>query len=243
MRSSHLPCPAPLATACTQRSGVEAACTRLQGRIRDGPGHHVASVNHERTTGCSGADHSPGRESSAVGRGSAPIGYSFEHTSASRPPRQAVGYAERRRPATVPHSHWPARQHPRTSASAERESCQRPDRCSIGLYHVHRPDHSTDIEETLSVLGDLVCQGKSGPSAARRSPPRRSWRRITSPSAAASSASGPSSRPSAISPCCFPGLSPIDPVTTCALRPELPRVDLGRAAERQPHTAAGALRA
>ncbi|MFF8280578.1 aldo/keto reductase [Streptomyces lateritius] len=30
----------------------------------------------------------------------------------------------------------------------------------IDLYQVHRPDHRTDIEETLSVLGDLVAQGK-----------------------------------------------------------------------------------
>jgi aryl-alcohol dehydrogenase-like predicted oxidoreductase len=30
----------------------------------------------------------------------------------------------------------------------------------IDLYQVHRPDESTDIEETLSVLGDLVTAGK-----------------------------------------------------------------------------------
>jgi aryl-alcohol dehydrogenase-like predicted oxidoreductase len=30
----------------------------------------------------------------------------------------------------------------------------------IDLYQVHRPDYSTDIEETLSVLSDLVHQGK-----------------------------------------------------------------------------------
>jgi aryl-alcohol dehydrogenase-like predicted oxidoreductase len=30
----------------------------------------------------------------------------------------------------------------------------------IDLYQIHRPDHSTDIEETLSVLGDLVREGK-----------------------------------------------------------------------------------
>ncbi|WP_306326278.1 aldo/keto reductase [Streptomyces venezuelae] len=30
----------------------------------------------------------------------------------------------------------------------------------IDLYQVHRPDHRTDIEETLDVLGDLVGQGK-----------------------------------------------------------------------------------
>lgn len=30
----------------------------------------------------------------------------------------------------------------------------------IDLYQIHRPDHTTDIEETLSVLDDLVRQGK-----------------------------------------------------------------------------------
>ncbi|MFC6019412.1 aldo/keto reductase [Plantactinospora solaniradicis] len=30
----------------------------------------------------------------------------------------------------------------------------------IDLYQVHRPDHTTEIEETLSVLTDLVSQGK-----------------------------------------------------------------------------------
>jgi aryl-alcohol dehydrogenase-like predicted oxidoreductase len=30
----------------------------------------------------------------------------------------------------------------------------------IDLYQIHRPDHSTDIEETLGVLTDLVHQGK-----------------------------------------------------------------------------------
>ncbi|MBM7441577.1 aldo/keto reductase [Streptomyces sp. HB132] len=30
----------------------------------------------------------------------------------------------------------------------------------IDLYQVHRPDHTTDIEETLSVLSDLVSAGK-----------------------------------------------------------------------------------
>ncbi|MER7751532.1 aldo/keto reductase [Kitasatospora sp. NPDC097643] len=30
----------------------------------------------------------------------------------------------------------------------------------IDLYQVHRPDHTTDIEETLAVLGDLVRAGK-----------------------------------------------------------------------------------
>ncbi|WP_223167728.1 aldo/keto reductase [Nonomuraea sp. SYSU D8015] len=30
----------------------------------------------------------------------------------------------------------------------------------IDLYQVHRPDHTTDVEETLGALGDLVAQGK-----------------------------------------------------------------------------------
>jgi aryl-alcohol dehydrogenase-like predicted oxidoreductase len=30
----------------------------------------------------------------------------------------------------------------------------------IDLYQIHRPDHTTDMEETLSVLGDLVTEGK-----------------------------------------------------------------------------------
>ncbi|MGH4029557.1 aldo/keto reductase [Actinomycetota bacterium Odt1-20B] len=30
----------------------------------------------------------------------------------------------------------------------------------IDLYQIHRPDHTTDIEETLGVLGDLVREGK-----------------------------------------------------------------------------------
>jgi aryl-alcohol dehydrogenase-like predicted oxidoreductase len=40
------------------------------------------------------------------------------------------------------------------------ESLRRLDTDWIDLYQVHRPDESTDIEETLSVLGDLVTQGK-----------------------------------------------------------------------------------
>ena len=30
----------------------------------------------------------------------------------------------------------------------------------IDLYQVHRPDHQTDVEETMSALSDLVHQGK-----------------------------------------------------------------------------------
>ncbi|HEY0620551.1 MAG TPA: aldo/keto reductase, partial [Kribbella sp.] len=39
-------------------------------------------------------------------------------------------------------------------------SLRRLDTDWIDLYQIHRPDHSTDIEETLSVLSDLVRQGK-----------------------------------------------------------------------------------
>jgi aryl-alcohol dehydrogenase-like predicted oxidoreductase len=40
------------------------------------------------------------------------------------------------------------------------ESLRRLDTEWIDLYQVHRPDHTTDIEETLSVLSDLVREGK-----------------------------------------------------------------------------------
>jgi aryl-alcohol dehydrogenase-like predicted oxidoreductase len=40
------------------------------------------------------------------------------------------------------------------------ESLKRLNTDWIDLYQVHRADHSTDIEETLSVLSDLVHQGK-----------------------------------------------------------------------------------
>ncbi|HEU4946818.1 MAG TPA: aldo/keto reductase [Kribbella sp.] len=39
-------------------------------------------------------------------------------------------------------------------------SLRRLDTDWIDLYQVHRPDHTTDLEETLSVLTDLVRQGK-----------------------------------------------------------------------------------
>jgi aryl-alcohol dehydrogenase-like predicted oxidoreductase len=44
--------------------------------------------------------------------------------------------------------------------TAVEESLRRLGTDWIDLYQVHRPDHTTDIEETLSVLGDLVTQGK-----------------------------------------------------------------------------------
>ncbi|MFC5264931.1 aldo/keto reductase [Kribbella qitaiheensis] len=40
------------------------------------------------------------------------------------------------------------------------QSLRRLDTDWIDLYQVHRPDHTTDLEETLSVLTDLVSQGK-----------------------------------------------------------------------------------
>ncbi|MFG3551147.1 aldo/keto reductase [Streptomyces sp. NPDC047725] len=43
---------------------------------------------------------------------------------------------------------------------AVEDSLRRLDTDWIDLYQVHRPDHTTDIEETLSVLSDLVRAGK-----------------------------------------------------------------------------------
>lgn len=43
---------------------------------------------------------------------------------------------------------------------AVEESLKRLDTDWIDLYQIHRPDHRTDIEETLSALTDLVQQGK-----------------------------------------------------------------------------------
>ncbi|WP_228973754.1 aldo/keto reductase [Streptomyces sp. DH12] len=43
---------------------------------------------------------------------------------------------------------------------AVEDSLRRLDTDWIDLYQVHRPDRATDVEETLSVLGDLVRQGK-----------------------------------------------------------------------------------
>ncbi|WP_018546062.1 aldo/keto reductase [Streptomyces sp. LaPpAH-108] len=44
--------------------------------------------------------------------------------------------------------------------TAVEDSLRRLDTDWIDLYQIHFPDHTTDIEETLSVLTDLVTQGK-----------------------------------------------------------------------------------
>lgn len=63
--------------------------------------------------------------------------------------------------------HFPDREGPNRGGNSRRwivrqveESLRRLDTDWIDLYQIHRPDHTTDIEETLSVLTDLVRQGK-----------------------------------------------------------------------------------
>ncbi|MER7208313.1 aldo/keto reductase [Streptosporangium sp. NPDC000239] len=63
--------------------------------------------------------------------------------------------------------HFPMGEGPNRSGNSRRwivkeveESLRRLRTDWIDLYQVHRPDHRTDIEETLSVLSDLVRQGK-----------------------------------------------------------------------------------
>src|SRR5690606_32421743 len=63
--------------------------------------------------------------------------------------------------------HFPMGQGPNNGGNSRRwilkeveESLRRLGTDWIDLYQVHRPDHRTDMEETLSVLGDLVSQGK-----------------------------------------------------------------------------------
>src|SRR3954454_21398598 len=65
----------------------------------------------------------------------------------------------------------------------------------IDLYQVHRPDPSTDIEETLSALTDLVHQGRSAKAGLRLSRPARSSRRSGSRASPTCSALSPSSLP------------------------------------------------
>ncbi|MEV4359189.1 aldo/keto reductase [Nonomuraea sp. NPDC004186] len=63
--------------------------------------------------------------------------------------------------------HFPMGEGPNRGGNSRRwilkeveESLKRLQTDWIDLYQVHRPDHTTDIEETLDVLGDLVGQGK-----------------------------------------------------------------------------------
>jgi aryl-alcohol dehydrogenase-like predicted oxidoreductase len=63
--------------------------------------------------------------------------------------------------------HFPMGEGPNRSGNSRRwiireveESLRRLRTDWIDLYQVHRPDHSTDIEETLSALSDLVHAGK-----------------------------------------------------------------------------------
>ena len=63
--------------------------------------------------------------------------------------------------------HFPMGEGPNRGGNSRRwitheveQSLRRLDTDWIDLYQVHRPDPSTDIEETLSVLTDLVSQGK-----------------------------------------------------------------------------------
>lgn len=63
--------------------------------------------------------------------------------------------------------HFPLEEGPNRSGNSRRwitraveDSLRRLDTDWIDLYQIHRPDESTDIEETLSVLTDLVRAGK-----------------------------------------------------------------------------------
>ena len=64
----------------------------------------------------------------------------------------------------------------------------------IDLYQIHRPDPTTDIDETLSALSDLIHSGKVARSARRELPRPTSSRPNGWRNAAVWSASAPSSR-------------------------------------------------
>jgi len=80
----------------------------------------------------------------------------------------------------------------------------------VDLYQMHRPDPTTDIDETLDTLSDLVRAGKVERSVAPPSRQSRSSRPSGCPSGAATYGSAPSSRPTRSSPgglrppCCRP---------------------------------------
>ena len=63
----------------------------------------------------------------------------------------------------------------------------------IDLYQVHRPSATTDVEETLGALTDLVRQGRSATSDRPRTRPARSSRRNGSPASGTWPGSSPSS--------------------------------------------------
>ncbi|HEY1174914.1 MAG TPA: aldo/keto reductase [Phytomonospora sp.] len=63
--------------------------------------------------------------------------------------------------------HFPDREGPNRGGNSRRwivkqveESLRRLETDWIDLYQIHRPDHTTDVEETLAVLTDLQRQGK-----------------------------------------------------------------------------------
>ncbi len=63
----------------------------------------------------------------------------------------------------------------------------------IDLYQIHRPDPTSDIDETLGVLTDLSAPARSATSAPRPSRRTRSWRRNGSRSGVVANGSSASS--------------------------------------------------